>query len=227
MNMKKWTMLALIFALLFAVPAAAQEGVIVQSSCSIVPAGEYYMVYCFAQVHNNTDQVLTLSEGTFSLSGGDGILAEEEVSKLWPHFVAPGGDGYLFDIVPFDHLPQITGLDYDIEYLTINPAYAGVSLPTQARVELDDQTQALNVICEIDNDTDMDAFDPVIVIGLYTDAGQLVYTDGRSLKDVGVMQDGKLLVRFRVEPMLVEQWIGYGALPTQVRVDTMFRMGSD
>ena len=66
-----------------------------------------------------------------------------------------------------------------------------------------------------------------VVVGLYTDAGQLVYADGRSLKDVGMMQDGKLLVRFRVEPMIVEQWIGYGALPTQVRADAMFRTGSD
>lgn len=226
--MKKWTMLALIFALLFAVPAAAQEaGVIVQSSCSIVPSGEYYMVYCFAQVHNNTDQVLTLDEGTFVLSGGDEILAEEEVSRLWPGFVAPGGDGYLFDIVPFDHLPQITGLQYDIQYLTINPAYAGVPLATQARVELNDQTQALDVICEIANAAGVDAFDPTVVVGLYTDAGQLVYADGRSLQDVGIAQDGKLLVRFHVEPMIVEQWIGYGALPTQVRADAMFRTGSD
>ncbi|MBQ8618251.1 MAG: hypothetical protein IJ418_12210 [Clostridia bacterium] len=227
--MKQWIALALLFALLFVTPAMAQEdaGVIVQSSCSIVPSGEYYMVYCFAQVHNNTDQVLTLDEGVFSLQSGEEVIAAEEVSKLWPHFVAPGEDGYLFDIVPFEQLPQITGLDYDVQYLTINPAYAGVQLETATSLELDDSTHELHVICEIDNGASVDAYNPTVVMGLYTDAGQLVYADGRSLQDVGIAQGGKLLVRFSVEPMLVEQWMSYGALPTQVRAGTMFRTGSD
>ena len=37
----------------------------------------------------------------------------------------------------------------------------------------------------------------------------------------------KLLVRFAVEPTLVEQWTGYDALPTQVQVSAMFRTGAD
>ena len=226
--MKKILALMLMLALAAAAPVLAQEeGVIVQSSCSIVQSGDYYMTYCFAQVHNNTDQVLCLEDGMFYLSDGEEIIAQEEVSKLWPYFLAPGEDGYLFDIIPFETMPQITGLEYSLQYLLVNPAYAGVKLDAQTRVELDEDSGVLSVVCELTNPTDVEAFDPSLAIGLYTDAGQLVYAEGRNLSDVGMAAQGKLLVRFEVEPDMVAQWIGYDALPTQVQVNAMFRTGSD
>ena len=226
--MKRW-IAAVLLMLLFAVPAIAEEekGTIVQSSCSIVQDGEYYLAYCFAKIRNDTDQVLCLDEGTFYLVNGDEEIASEEVSQLWPYFLAPGTEGYLFDIVPFEEMPQITGIDYDLRYLDIHSAYAGTTLKTQGYVELDEDRNALSVLCEVVNPTDTDAYDPTVVVGLYTDAGQLVYSDGRSLKDVGIPANGKLMVRFYVEPMLVEQWLNYGALPTQVQTGAMFRTGSD
>ena len=221
--------LALMLLLLFAATtfAEGEQGTIVQSSCSIIQSGEYYLAYCFAKVHNNTDQVLCLDEGMFELTGTEGTVASQEISQIWPYFVAPGADGYLFDIVPFEQMPQITGLRYDMSYMEINPAYAGLPLDAAAHVELDDGSGLMNVVCEIVNTSSVDAYDPTIVIGLYTDAGQLIYSDGRSLKDVGIPAGGKLLMRFAVEPALVEQWMGYGALPTQVEVSAMFRTGSD
>lgn len=226
--MKKMIALMMLM-LLFAMPAFAEGelGTIVQSSCSIVQSDGYYLAYCFAQVHNNTDQVLCLDEGMFYLTGGEETIASEEVSQIWPQFIAPGGEGYLFDVVPFEALPQITGLNYDVRYLEINPAYAGVTLETTARVELDDASGLMSVVCEIGNGASITAFDPTVVVGLYTEAGQLVYCDGRSLKGVGIPADGKLLMRFDVESTLVEQWMSYNALPTQVRAEAMFRTGSD
>lgn len=226
--MKRW-IAAVLLMLLFAVPAMAEEekGTIVQSSCSIVQDGEYYLAYCFAKIRNDTDQVLCLDEGMFYLVNGDEEIASEEVSQIWPYFLAPGTEGYLFDIVPFEEMPQITGIDYDLRYLDIHSAYAGTTLKTQGYVELDEDRNALSVLCEVVNPTDADAYDPTVVVGLYTDAGQLVYSDGRSLKDVGIPANGKLMVRFYVEPMLVEQWLNYGALPTQVQTGAMFRTGSD
>ena len=218
----------LLLALAAAVPAAAQEeGVVVQSSCSIVQSGDYYMTYCFAQVHNNTDQVLCLEDGMFYLSDGEEIIAQEEVSKLWPYFLAPGEDGYLFDIIPFETMPQITGLEYSLQYLLVNPAYAGVKLDAQTRVELDEDSGVLSVVCELTNPTDVEAFDPSLAIGLYTEAGQLVYAEGRNLKDVGLTAHGDVLVCFEVEPDMVAQWMTYDALPTQVQVNAMFRTGTD
>ena len=226
--MKRW-IAAVLVMLLFAVPAMAEEemGTIVQSSCSIVQDGEYYLAYCFAKIRNDSDQVLCLDEGTFYLVNGDEEIASEEVSQLWPYFLAPGTEGYLFDIVPFGEMPQITGIDYDLRYLDIHSAYAGTTLKTQGHVELDEDRNALSVLCEVVNPSDTDAYDPMVVMGLYTDAGQLVYCDGRNLKDVGIAANGKLMVRFYVEPMLVEQWMNYGALPTQVQTSAMFRTGSD
>ena len=99
--MKKIFALMLMLALAAAAPVLAQEeGVIVQSSCSIVQSGDYYLTYCFAKVHNNTDQVLCLEDGSFYLTCGEETIAHEEVSKLWPHFVAPGEDGVRRQINP-------------------------------------------------------------------------------------------------------------------------------
>lgn len=227
--MKKMLAIVLLMVL-WALPMAAargEEGTIVQSSCSIVQSGEHYLAYCFAQVHNHTDQVLCLDEGMFRLKGGEETIAADEVSSLWPQFVAPGADGYLFDIVQFDSMPQVTGLEYDIQYLTISPAYAGEAMQTNAHVELDDESGALSVVCELINSGDTDAYNPMLAIGLYTDAGQLIYADGRNLKDVGVPAGGRLLVRFDVEYMLWEQWSSYGAVPTLVRAEAMYRTGSD
>ena len=226
--MKKMIALALMMMLALVSMAAAEEmGTVVQSSCSIVQSGDYYLAYCFAQVHNNTDQVLCLEDGTFSLTSGEDVISHEDVSKIWPYFVAPGEDGYLFEIVPFNSMPQITGLSYDLQYLTVHPDYAGVKLDAQTRVELDEGSGVLSVVCELSNPLDVEAFEPVVAIGLYTDAGQLLYADGRNLQDIGIAPYGKLLVRFDVEPDMTQQWISYDALPTQVKVNAMFRTGSD
>lgn len=226
--MKKCFALLMMICLL--VPAAfalGERSTIAQSSCSIVQSGDDYLAYCFAKVQNHTDQVLCLDEGVFELTCGEETIASQEISQLWPYFVAPGETGYLFDIVPFEQMPQVTGLEYHMSYLEINPAYAGLPLAAAAHVEVDDGSGLMSVVCVVENDASVDAYDPTIVVGLYTDAGQLIYCDGRNLKDVGIPMGGKLLVRFAVEPTLVEQWAGYGALPTQVQAGAMFRTGTD
>lgn len=224
----------LMLALLLCVSAHAEdEGVIVQSSCNIVKSGQYYLVYCFAQVHNNTDQIICLDEGNFQLSNGEQLLAIDEVSQLWPYFLAPGEDGYLFDIVSFEPnedgvvVPTVTGLNYDIKYMTIDPSYGGQALETQARIELNEQSGEMSVLCEITNPTDVDAYDPTIAFGLYTSGGQMVYADGVSLYDVGIPAGGKILTRFYVEKALVEQWQSYNAFPEHVRTNAMFRGNED
>ena len=62
---KYWVWIALAAMLLCgAVGLADSEGVIVQSSCNILQSGEYYLVYTFAQVHNNSDSIICLDQGT-------------------------------------------------------------------------------------------------------------------------------------------------------------------
>ena len=61
-------------ALALTLPTCAlgdSEGVIVQSSCNIVQSGDYYLAYCFAQVHNNASTVICLDQGPFDLQSGE------------------------------------------------------------------------------------------------------------------------------------------------------------
>ena len=83
MKKRAWAALLLLLLCVCASCRAEEEPVVVvRSSCSIVRSGDYYLVYSFAQVHNNSDDVLCLNEGTFDLIGGDQILSTREVSQL-------------------------------------------------------------------------------------------------------------------------------------------------
>ena len=230
--MKKAAMLlALVLTLMTGMPALAQdEGAIVQSSCNIVQSGEYVLVYCFAQVHNNSDQTICLDEGVLRLMNGEQALSENRISRLWPSFLSPGADGYLFDIVSFESgegVPAITGLDYDVGYMTVNAAYAGQALEAQASLEIDDVTGRMSVVCALANPTDETAFGASMAFGLYTEAGQMVYADGMRLQDIGIPSGGSVMVRFDIEDELAAQWRSYDALPTQVRASAMFSANED
>ena len=132
---------ALILALLVlfaAVPALGDsEGVVVQKSCNIVQSGQYYLAYCFAQIHNNSSTVICLENGTFDLQNGETILSTSEISQIWPYFVGPDEDGYLFDIVSFEPdengnpvLPTITDISYDIHYMAADDISVAFGLYT-------------------------------------------------------------------------------------------------
>lgn len=223
----------IIMALLAAPFAAAEEpGVIVQSSCSIVQSGDYYLVYCFAQVHNESGNVICLEKGSYELHDGEQILSTEEVTQIWPYFVAPGEDGYLFDIVSFEPgedgpvMPHVTGITYDIEYMTVSAEHASFALQAKTELEMDARNN-LTVICRLTNPTDIDAFDPTVAFGLYTQTGGMIYADGMTLKDVGVPAGGSVLVRFYVDEMFVNQWAEFGAAPDHVKVNAAFRADSD
>ena len=234
--MKKWMTAALAALMLFAlcgVGFATNEGTIVQSSCNIVKSGDYYLVYCYAQVHNNSDQIICLDRGTFQLSSGEQLLYSSEVSQLWPYFIAPGQDGYLFDIASFEPnedgvvVPNVTGIHFNNTYMTIDQAYAGQDLIIEAQLENGVGENDCDVICKITNPTQMDAYDATLAFGLYTDGGALLYADGRTLDDVGIPAGGTVLVRFELDELFVEQWKSYGASPSEVRATAMFRGNED
>lgn len=233
--MKK-TVAALVLALLALLAAAPalgdSEGVVVRSSCNIVQSGQYYLVYCFAQVHNNSSSVICLENGTFDLQDGETILSTSEISQIWPYFISPNEDGYLFDIVSFEPdengnpvLPTITGISYDINYMAVDSTYASRDLEAISSIETD-ASGDVYVICRITNGTDVDAYDPTIAFGLYADTN-LVYADGTTLKDVGIPSGGTLLVRFDIDDAFITQWKSYNSMPTQVMVSAAFRNDED
>ena len=212
---------------------AESEGVVSQASCSIVPSGDYYLVYCFAQVHNASDKVICLEEGMLSLMNGEQLLSTSDVSQIWPYFLSPGEDGYLFDIVAFEPnedgvvVPSVSGISYDIKYMTIPTEHASRALTASARIELDEAAEDMTIVCEITNPTETDAYDPTISLGLYTHSGVLIYADGVTLQHVGVPAGQTVLTRFPVDSMFVQQWKTYNALPDEARVSAVFRMDED
>ena len=234
--MKKYVALMLAVLVMCAVCAvglADGEGSVVQSSCNIVKSGDYYLVYCYAQVHNNSDHIICLDEGVFELSSGEQLLYSGAVSQLWPYFIAPGEDGYVFDIASFEPnedgivVPNVTGIHYNIKYMTIDPAYAGQKLQVAARLEQGASADDLAVVCEVYNPARMDAYDATVSFGLYTAGGSMIYADGKTLQGVGIPAGGTVLVRFDIDELFAQQWQSYGAAPAEVRATAMFRSNDD
>ena len=231
---KMGAVLLVLLMLLFACAAVAEnEGVIVQSTCNIVQSGEYYLVYCYAQVHNSSDQIICLERGTFDLVNGEYLPSTSEVTQLWPYFLNPGEDGYVFDIVFFEPdeygnpvVPSVTGISYQIEYMTVDNAYASYGLDTSATLETD-ASGAMSVVCRLTNNTQVDAYDPTVSFGLYTQAGYMLYADGQTIQNVGIPAGGTMLVRFGLDDVFISQWSAAGMMPEQVQVTGSFRNDQD
>ncbi len=236
--MTKKVLCAAICALLMLMSGAgalADEGLgmVVQSSCNIVPGSEYDLVYTFAQVHNQSSQTICLDTGEYHLADGEQLLLSGDVSRLWPNTLAPGADGYLFDVIVYEReagdtaAPNITNLSYNLNFMTLDEAYAGRALNTQARLETAQDGESITVVCAVENATDADVFDPMIAFGLYIEGGQMVYAGGTTLENVGIPAGDTVLMRFDVEPEIVEQWRGYGAMPTAVQASALYHVDVD
>lgn len=209
-------------------------GQIAQVACSIQPGDEGYLVYCFAQIFNGGDRVIALDDGTLELVSGEQLLADQSVEQIWPSFINPGEHGYVFDVVRIigedgqqTQVPQVTGLDYRLSYMSTETAYANIKLDVQAQIEQRREDGPMTVTCAVKNNTDTDAAEPTITYGLFTEGGTLVYAGGRKLDDITIPAGQTIGVSFEVEASFVTQWIAYGAKPTQVQVNAVFRNNED
>lgn len=234
--MRKWltgAVAALLMMVFCGWSLADSEGAIVQSSCSVVPSGNYYLAYCYAQIHNNSDMNICLEQGVFELKNGDTVLAAQNVTHIWPNMIAPGEDGYLFDVVAFEPdengqpvIPQVTGLEYAIQYMTVEEEFSSMDLAVAAEIERDARG-GMTVVCTVTNGTDIEANDPTVSFGLYTDSGAMVYADGLTLFNVGIPAGQTLNIRFDVNDEISDQWNTYGANVTGVHAVGAFRDGTD
>ena len=234
--MRKWLAALLCTLMLMALCASSLadgEGAVVQSSCSVVQSGDYYLVYCYGQIHNNTDQVICLEDGMFELHGGEQLLASQAVEQIWPNMINPGEDGYVFGVVAFEPdengqpvVPQVTGLQYILRYMTVDQEFASIDLSVTSEIERD-ASGGLTVVCAVTNASGMDAYGAAVTFGLYTDSGAMVYADGMTLRSIGIPDGGTVYVRFPVDDALCEQWQSYGANITEARACASFRDGTD
>ena len=115
---------------------------------------------------------------------------------------------------------------YQIEYMTVDNAYASYALDTTATIETD-ASGAMSIVCRMTNNSQVDAYDPTVSFGLYTQAGYMLYADGQTIQDVGIPAGGTVLVRFDVDDVFVSQWSAAGMMPEQVQVTGSFRNDQD
>ncbi len=108
----------------------------------------------------------------------------------------------------------------------MDAAFANYDLSAVSEI-VQDASGDMSVICRLTNSTEMDAYNPTVAIGLYTDSGAMLYSDGTTLQDVGIPAGGTVLVRFDVDEAFVAQWQSYGAMPTQVHTNASFRHDED
>ena len=108
----------------------------------------------------------------------------------------------------------------------MDAAFANYDLSAVSEI-VQDASGDMSVICRLTNSTEMDAYNPTVAIGLYTDSGAMLYSDGTTLQDVGIPAGSTVLVRFDVDEAFVAQWQSYGAMPTQVHTNAAFRHDED
>ena len=216
-----------------AVALADAGGTVIQTSCSIIQGEDSWLVYCYAEVYNSTENVLCLEEGSFDLFSGDQILATGEVTQMYPFFLGPYEHGYFFDMVVFEPdengnllTPNVTRIAYDVEYMTIDSVYASRLLSTDAKLNRLD-TGSLEVEIEVENITEETVYSPVVAYSLCTSGGAMIYADGISLANIGIPSGDSVLVRFEVAKAFVNQWEAYGALPTEVNPIASFQGNED
>ncbi len=220
--MRRRIFVAALLALAAALPALADPGAnVIQSSCSIMEADNSFIVYCYAQVYNGTSNVVCMEKGSFELRSGDDMLVSGSVEQMTPYFLKPGESGYLYDAAVLDRaegegVPSITGLSYNINYYTVDDAFANRDLVVTGEQQREPDG-SLAVLLRVQNPLEEEAWSPTLAFGLYTEGGALLYCDGRTLENVGIPAGGEMTVRFDISKLFAERWAEYGADPAQVK----------
>ena len=220
--MKRRIIALALLALAAALPVLADPGAnVIQSSCSIMEADNSFIVYCYAQVYNGTSNVVCMEKGSFELRSGDDMLVSGSVEQMTPYFLKPGESGYLYDAAVLDRaegegVPSITGLSYNINYYTVDDAFANRDLVVTGEQQREPDGSLAGLL-RVQNPREEEAWSPTLAVGLYTEGGALLYCDGRTLENVGIPAGGEMTVRFDISKLFAERWAEYGADPAQVK----------
>ena len=214
--------------------AQAEEALSVsQTACSIIETEGVYLIYSYAQVHNNSDQVVCLAQGTYELTAGGESLGVYEVEEIWPDFLSPDADGYLSNLLIYDpeeqengDAPAITGLTYDLETMSVSTDLQNYDLEVTAEFA-EISSGDISVQCRIKNTTEEDAWNPIVVYGLYTSGGSLVYCEGKMLDNIALPAGSEIITTFTVSGTQGGQWKSYGAFPTEIKALASYRIDTD
>ncbi|MBR1709378.1 MAG: hypothetical protein IJ719_11180 [Clostridia bacterium] len=214
--------------------ASAEDTIrVVQTACNILVYGDECQVFCCAQVHNDTNRILGIESGTVRLLYEDTVVAEEEVERLWPYFLDPGGDGYLFQLIRFlpdaqgnPVIPAITGVIYDLNTMNVPATMQNQMLESTLEIERT-QNGGYAIVVSAKNAGEETVWDTMITYGLYTSGGSLLYADGESFDQMGISPGSQLEKRFSINSQIVAQWENYGVEPAEFRVFAYYRSDTD
>ncbi len=212
---------------------AQEDLTVVQSSCMVLVGETETRVQCFAQLHNNTDKVVYMGEGFLELFNDQTVIADKVVARIWPEFINPGEDGYVFDEVPFEpdadgqpFIPNVTGITYHMDTYLASRDYSNLPLDVSAVLE-DDTDGRLTVRFTIVNRGKEDAWNPTLAFGLYTDGGSLIFTGGTGFEDICIPSGSTIEKKYYVGSDLINKWNEYGAKPAEVHVTCCYRNDTD
>ena len=227
---------ALLLVLIVFVPVSVRtedELSVVQSAVSIIPYGDTYRVYCFAQVHNDSQMIQGMSSGVFRLYNGETVIAEEEVDRLWPYYLEPGQSGYVFGTAVFNPdengnpvMPYVTRLVYTFETMEMTVSANSDSLYAEGTIERTGSGGYL-LTMTVENTGESMARNPVVAFGLYTQSGAMIYADGRQLEQIGIAPGSTIELRFPVGLQLAKQWDDYGVSPDEIIITASYREDED
>jgi len=231
--MKKGFLLFCLCLMLLPAGIASASLNVVQTSCNILMGEDECRIVCCAQVHNDSDHLAGLEHGFFRLINGEEVIAEEGIRRIWPYFLDPGGDGYVFETVTFypdedGHLeaPAITGVTFELNDMNVPLTVENNRLNTEMHIERT-ETDGYIMACTLKNDAMETAWNPQVSFGLYTEDGLLLFADGKSLDNIGISGGNQIEIQFIVNPQIVAQWGEYGVEPAEVRVAGYYRQETD
>ncbi len=189
----------------------------------------YYLAYCFAQVHNNASTVICLDRGTFDLQSGETLLSTSGSRRFGRTSSTPARTAICLTSFPSSrmktaarrslhhgHFHNLTYLPVDAAFAKLRPfggfgnrsgrlRHSGCDLPPDQFDEMDAITRPWPSAQRYGQRRDA-------LFGRYDAPGR-----GYSGRRHGAESS------FRRGRAFVAQWQSYGAMPTQVHTNASFR----
>lgn len=221
--MKKIAALLLLLALLC--PAARGEIEIVQSSLIAVEMYESYDVAYFqAEIVNTGNENRMIADAPLRIYGEKGeLLYENSLFISFPIILRPGERGYLTDRLYGEDAGALAGFTaHSLEIQEGEPyAHPPVVLPVTETEIVEKEAYSGHIgytlLLTVTNDQTETVFHPTAYYGLYDEKGALLFADGATFYDVGILPGQSVVLAFDVDASLYPHWQAAHTLPCSIR----------
>lgn len=230
--MKRLFFLLLTCCLLLSAGAALAEGGLttVNAMFVLTPSYSDYVGYAYAEVVNNSSEMLTVDYETSSLklmNAAGEVLHTEEIYFLCPQAIGPGETGYVMvesvyletDVAEqlVTYSMTINGSDaWYMDPLTYLPDDSLTADLVAATDDYGDEITWLYVLMENPNKGLL--FDYCCVVGLYDQQNRLIYATEIQTYNVGIPAGQSSMLRAEIPEELTAYWAEKGITPTNVKI---------